>query len=362
MLSLVLIVIFIIFIFISIYYHCQTTKIEYSKNNKLSSQELDFGLGDTFISPYLHKKAGIPIIPSSQPLIYNVDDTELRKEIKKFVDNNYMIPCTDVFLSVGSANVYSIILTSLIDKAQHIIYTAPTYGLVLDLGGEFGYELTQNIDDIDIDTTIEYIVTPNNPTNEIMLSRTKSKYKLYDISYFSYCTDEERQMIRDDIAQSKEEESIVYVVGSMSKEFLTPGYRVGFLLSYDAIDYQNLRNLFFNSIIALGGNNLYAAISRIRNNNPKLKEMLKKILIQRNKILKDILQNHVNILSLPNCPYFFCQDDGTFQTILDEIKITYRTGRMSYMTPANHYTRLNLYQTNQNFDELVRRLKTKYNS
>lgn len=359
MLSIILFFLFVLFVFVYLCYYCQTTTIEYN-GNKLSNEILDFGLGDTFISPYLHRKARIPVIPSSQPLIYNVDDKELKEELAKFIKNDYKLNFDDLFLSVGSANVYSIILSELKSKAEYIIYTPPTYGLVLDLGKEYGYQLSKT-QTTNVNKSIEYIVTPNNPTNEIKISNFNTKYKLYDISYFSYCTDEERQIIREDIENSKKN-SIVYVVGSMSKEFLTPGYRVGFLLCYDAINEEckTFKNIFFNSIIALGGNNLYAAISRIRNNNPRLLEMLKKILIKRNQILKDILQDHVEIQSLPNSPYFYCKDNGNFQLTLDELKITYRTGKMSYMTPENHYTRLNLYQTNKNFDELIKRLKTKY--
>lgn len=184
----------------------------------------------------------------------------------------------DVFICSGCSDAINLSLCALLDEGDNILLPAPGFSLYTTICGRYGfvpkyYELKSNkqwevnLDHLEslIDKRTKCLLI-NNPSNPC--GSSYSKYHLFKICQLAYKY--QIPVLADEIYVNMvfENESFVsccevtkgpvFILGGLAKQFLAPGWRVGWIVLHDPEEHLlKIRNALLSlSQVILGANSI----------------------------------------------------------------------------------------------------------
>jgi hypothetical protein len=133
--------------------------------------QLDFGLGDTFISNEISYRSGIslgklPVMP-----LYEIPMIEKVSEIGKSLFKGQASIAT-----FGASGALATLSYVLLQYADNVVYHRGDYAPDIDIFGFQRKVLPTETKDIDMNRTLEVVITPSNPKGEIVGPKPKQSF------------------------------------------------------------------------------------------------------------------------------------------------------------------------------------------
>jgi aspartate aminotransferase len=213
---------------------------------------------------------------------------DVRSEIAAYLTEEYGLPFTanHVFMSVGSAGGFNILLKSILNPGDEIIVPSPFFWEFKNYIENFGgvvhfadstkdFQLDINCIERAINKKTKAIIlnSPNNPTGAVYKEESirdlaallnKKRAKGQDI--YIICDDAYKKLVYDGLALPNvfKHYDLVFSITSHSKDLALAGERIGYVTISPRIeDYQALVSAMMISIRSLGFVNAPALFQRI---------------------------------------------------------------------------------------------------